>query len=249
MSRYFHCLAFLATVTISTIANAEPIFDQHIKAVGGADKIATIKTIQRSGTVSLVSLLGTLDGSLSEAYDVAGSKGHRIMDLFIFRIESGWIGDEGWQNGPFEGLRNMDEGELAMAKLDGGASILSNIKKTHGMAAFKEPADKSFNGKDCVLLAISVQEARLEFYIDKDTKLLEGMQIYDTGGPETLKVAITFENYKAVDGIQFAQKVTTDVPEQEVTIVKIFNATELNDNLDDTKFAKPEPAMNPEDFS
>jgi len=231
MSRYFQYLAFLATVAFATSANAEHIVDQHIKAVGGAEKIAKIKTIERSGTVSLSGPFGEFEGTLSEAYDVAGSKGHRVMDLIIFRLESAWTDKEGWQDGPPEGLRDMTEQELGLAKMNGSASLIARIKNEFGIDAFKETGDKKFNDKECVQLTVA--ENPLEFYINKETKLLEGVAI-----PDLLE--ITFEDYQAIDGVQFAQKVTTDVSARDITIINEYESTELNGEIDETMFAKPE---------
>jgi len=232
MSRNFQYLAVVAMVAFSTTVNAEPIVDQHIKAVGGADKIAKIKTMERSGKVSLTGPFGEFEGTLNEAYDVAGSKGHRVMDLVIFRLESGWTSEEGWQEGPQDGLRDMTEQELGLAKMNGAASIIARIKQEFGIEAFKETGDKKFNDKDCVQLTVA--ENPLEFYINKETKLLEGISV-----PDLLEM--TFEDYQAIDGVQFAQKVTTDVSARDITVVNEYESTELNGEIDETKFTKPKP--------
>lgn len=232
MKRYFHFLALVAATVFANTVSADNIVDEHIKAVGGADALAKVKTLERTGTVALTGPFGAFEGSISEEYDIAGPKGHRVMDLAIFVIESAFTGDEGWQDGPPQGLRDMSEEELGMAKINGSASLVANIKSEFGMAAFNEPADEKFNEKDCVKL--TVKESPLELYINKETKLLEGI-VVDV-------VTITMEDYKEFDGIQLAQKSTMNVSEQDITIVTEYEETKLNGELDESVFAKPEAA-------
>ncbi len=248
MSRIFHCLAFIAAATLTTVVNAEHIVDEHIKAVGGADKIAKVKTIHRSGKVSMDSPFGAFQGSVEESCDVAGEGGHRLTDVAIFVMESGWSDKQGWQDVPQQGIRDMTEQELGMAKMNASVDILASIKKAHGLEVFGEPADKQFNDKDCIELTATIQKRPLKFYLNKETKLLEGIEIYKADDSEELMLTNYFEDYKPVDGIQFANKATTKVATPAITIVNEFETTELNGELDTSLFAKPEvgePAATP----
>ena len=233
MSRYLPCVAILAAFTFTGVASAENIIDEHIKAVGGADNLAKIKTLHKAGKVSLQGPFGQFEGSMEESYDIAGNKGHRLMDLAIFVIESAWTGEEGWQDGPPEGLRDMREDELGMAKMNAAASLVANVKDQFGMAAFKEPKDATFNEKECT--EIEIVDSPLTVYVNKETKLMEGLKAND-------QVEITFDDYKAVDGVQFAHKMTTVVSEQDIEIVNEFEKIEPNAEIDESLFAKPELA-------
>ncbi len=236
MSRCFQYLAVLATFAFAGVATAENIIDEHIKAVGGADNIAKIKTLQKSGKVSLTGPFGQFEGSISESYDLAGSKGHRLMDLAIFVIESAWTGEEGWQDGPPEGLRDMRDEELGMAKMNASADLVASVKQEFGMAAFQEPTDVKFNDKDCV--EVKITDSPLTVYINKETKLLEGLSAADA-------VKFVFDEYKAIDGVQFAHKATMLVEAQNIEIVNTFEKIEPNAKLDETLYAKPEGAEEP----
>jgi hypothetical protein len=240
MSRNFQSLAVLAVFAFAGFANAENIIDEHIKAVGGADNIAKIKTLNKTGKVALTGPFGQFEGSMSESYDIAGDKGHRLMDLGIFVIESAWTDESGWQDGPPEGLRDMREDELGMAKMNAAASLVASVKNEYGMAAFKEPTDTKFNDKDCV--EVKIVDSPLTVYINKETKLMEGLAASDA-------VQLMFEDYKAIDDVQFAHKVTTKVEAQNIEIINEFEKIEPNAKLDETLFAKPvveeEPAEEP----
>ncbi len=231
MSRCFQSLAVLATLAFAGAANAENIIDEHIKAVGGADNIAKIKTLQKTGKVRLTGPFGQFEGSISESYDIAGSKGHRLMDLAVFLIESAWTEEGGWQDGPPEGLRDMREDELGMAKMNASADLIAGLKQQYGMAAFEAPKEAKFNDKDCV--EIKIVESPLTLYLNKETKLLEGLKASEA-------LQFVFDDYKAIDGVQMAHKSTMKVEAQDIEIVNQFEKIEPNAELDETKFAKPE---------
>ena len=44
-------LTLVLTLILSSAARAEDIVDAHIKAIGGAEAIAKIKTVKRTGTI------------------------------------------------------------------------------------------------------------------------------------------------------------------------------------------------------
>jgi hypothetical protein len=238
MPRLLQCFAFLATAIMATTVAADNIIDEHLKAVGGAENLAKIKTIQREGKVSLTGPFGAFEGALSEAYDLADSKGHRLMDLAIFRIESAWTGDAGWQDGPPNGIRDMNAEELAMAKMNGAASLVAALAKEHGAEGFEAPTDETFNEQECAY--VKVKESPLALYINKETKLLEGLSVDG-------KVTITFDDYQEIDGVQFAKKATTNIAEPPITLVNEYEETKLNEELDESIFAKPELAVEEEE--
>ena len=49
----------------------------------------------------------------------------------------------------------------------------------------------------------------------------------------------TFDNYKDVDGVQFANKSSVEVSAQGITITYEYETTELNGEIDATKFDTP----------
>ena len=231
MSRIISALTILAATLIPSILSAEHIVDEHIKAVGGAEKIAAVKTIQRSGQVKVSGGFGEFQGTVTESTDVAGSKGYQLIDVVIAQIESGWSEKAGWRIAPQQGVTDMSEEELRMSQLNGGISAVASVKKMLGMKAFGEPKDETFNDQDCV--QVEVIDTPLVLYINKETKMLAGIEAGE-------RATFTFEDYKDVDGIQFPQKVTTEAGGQGVTIVNDYEQTELNGELDESLFEKPE---------
>ncbi len=72
----------------------------------------------------------------------------------------------------------------------------------------------------------------LVFDSANETKLLEGFAI-----PNVLE--ITYDDYEEVDGIQFANKSSLEISAIRIKITTEFEETEVNGEIDETKFERP----------
>ena len=74
--------------------------------------------------------------------------------------------------------------------------------------------------------------APVEFYVSAETKLLDGLAI-----PGQLK--ITFDEYRSVNGVQFAGKRIVEVESEGTTVVYAFKSIKLNESIERRKFERP----------
>jgi len=230
MSHHRLCLAALTISLIPTNLHAEHIVDANIEASGGAVNIAKIKTIQREGEVEVDSPFGQFGGVQSEYLDVAGSRGCRVTDIGVALIEAGCDAKSGWQTVPQQGVVDMTDVQLLAASISGSASPLARAKAKFGLDGFSVPVDEEFNETACV--QTSVADGTLKFYINKETKLLEGMEVMAAG-------VVTFGEYSESEGVQLPGKMTTNQPERQVKVVITYTETTLNGELDEGVFANP----------
>jgi Ca2+-binding EF-hand superfamily protein len=218
------------TLVVAAAVQAENIVDAHIKAVGGAAAIAKIKTIHRTATLSGTSGSFPLSGVVEEIYDLSKDRGYTSMELLGYSRKTGWNGDSGWVNDKQAGVTDMPAAEVALAKFNVGPSPLAAIYARQGAEVLKEGGDKEFNGKRCTLVA--VEGLPIEFYVNQQTKLLDGMSI-----PGILEV--TLENHKAINGVQFAGRATMKLDAQNMTMIYEYKATRVNEEIDAARFKKP----------
>ncbi|MBP85577.1 MAG: hypothetical protein CMJ64_02495 [Planctomycetaceae bacterium] len=221
-------------------AQAEPpadsVIDTHIRAVGGAEAIARIKTIHRTGTISGQSSHGPLSGTVEEIFDLSKNRGYTSMELTGYSRKTGWTGDSGWVSDTQAGITELPADEAAFAKYIGGLSPLVAIHGDQGIAALKEAGEKEFNGKKCAV--VSVDETPIEFFINQETNLLEGMTIPGD-------ITMTFEEYKTEGALQFPGKRTMNIEAQKLTMVYEYKTTNVNDKIDVAKFDKPSASSAP----
>jgi hypothetical protein len=131
----------------ASVARAEDIIDAHIRAIGGAEAIARIKTIHRSGTLSGKSGYGPLSGTVEEIVDLSENRGYTSMEMPGYSRKTGWSSESGWVSDTQAGVTDMPAAEVANAKSTAGPSPLAAIHRTNGAAALKEGGEKEFNGK------------------------------------------------------------------------------------------------------
>ena len=230
MRKSVMAIGFMLIVPV--VVQAESVIDAHIEAVGGAAVIAGLKTVHRTGKVSGQSSYGPLNGTVEEILDLAGDRGYTALTLTGYRREQGWIGDKGWVSDTQAGVSAMGAEELAFAKYT-GPSMLAAIHAKLGAAALEVAGEREFRGQPCTV--VGLKGAAVEVFVHQETSLLAGMSI-----PGSLTVA--YENYMAVDGIQFATKVTTEIEAQQLTIVYDFTTTKVNGPVDAAKFKNPSAA-------
>ncbi len=230
MNHLRRSLACLVVLVIAAGARAESIIDEHIKQMGGTDPLAAVKTIKRSGTVSMQSGAGRLDGRFEEIFDLMSRSGYTSMDLGLYFQQTGWIGDAGWRKDPNQGLRDLPRPELGIARLNASVSLIADIRRQFGLAAFTDPADEAFNDTPCIRVGIVNNPVVL--YLNKQTKLLEGVAI--TGLFE-----ITYGDYRPIDGIPVFYKSTATLPTAGLKIAYSAAKVELNTPVAPDKFEKP----------
>lgn len=232
MTKSFHYLvAGALALGLSAPAEAEEIVDAHIKATGGKPAIAKIKTIYRTGAVSVSGGFGAQAGEFEEIYDLAKGRGYSSFKLPGYHRESGWNDDSTWLSDPQQpGKKELDEQEARIVKLLSTPSPVVTIHTLFGAAALRQGDDKEFNGKQCAVLGLG--GAGMEFYINRQSKLLEGFLI--PGYTET-----TLEDYQAVNGVQMAGKMTMKIPAQDLTMIYDYRKTEANGKFDESEFSKP----------
>ena len=232
------------TFIFVTVVQAENIIDAHIEVVGGAEAIAEIETIQRTGSTHLEGAFGALDGTREETYDLSGEQGFTSIEVTGFSSQTGWSGESGWKTDTNAGLTDMPAGELGLAKLTTGPSPLASLHAEHGGQVFQEDGDREFNEQECTVVTIT--GSPIEFYVNNETKLLEGLAM-----PGILQ--ITFDDYMEVNGVEFANKASIEIAASGVTVMYEYESTELNGEIDASKFERPpgqragstEPASTP----
>jgi hypothetical protein len=204
--------------------------DAHIQALGGAEALAEVKTLMRSGTAKSSGVMGDAEGTFEELFDLENERGFTNLDLGVFLQDSGWDQDAGWQQNSFEGLKVMQEGDLEFAKISAWPSALAHLRGRYGLEAFLEPEERELEGRTMVVLR--VQDSPLEFLVDKETQLLRRMQI-----PEVLEV--TYDDYRDVDGVKLPFATLVDVQVAGLAIAYEYEATVINGPVDASKFVQP----------
>lgn len=231
-------LPLATAMTLSAAADEGEILKAHFKAVGGLERLAEIKTVKRSGPAELGGMMGEMEGT-SEMSVVVGKKAYSNMDLGMISETSAWNGEVGWKSSTQTGITTLEGSDLETTKSAMYLDPLQSIYESYGASAFKQVEDQTIREKECAVL--SVEEANITFCLDKETHQLVGMimQIEDPAmGP--MNINIYYSDYKDYAGVMMADTTELDIADGAITITIKYDKTEIDVEIDETIFDKPE---------
>jgi len=228
----------LVTRATSGEPSADEIFDKYIKALGGADKLAALKSYTAKGSSipfgdvgkgyatevyaqapnKLVTLVHQEEGDMARSFD--GTTGYFLLPLTV-------VEEYPWTGGALEG-----------AKLDAEMAFPGGIKNylTNWRVGFTQQV----NDKDVrVVQGTGANGLIATFYFDKESGLLLRMQRYFNSPVGRVPIQMDFSDYRAVAGVMMPFKYSYSwlSGRDEFTITDV----QPNVAIDAAKFAKPTP--------
>ena len=210
--------------------STESVVDAHIRAIGGAEAIAKIKTIHRTGTISGQSRGGPFSGTVEELFDLSGKRGYISEALTGQSEKYGWTEDSGWVSDTEGGVNDMSAEELKNAQLIIRPVSLAAVHATYGAEALSVGGEKEFNGKACMV--VTVEGSPIVFCVNQETKLLEGISLPDD-------VKVTLENYQVIEGVSIPVRAVVKLGAENLTMIYEYNTTDINSEIDATRFQRP----------
>ena len=217
---------------------ADEIFDKYIKALGGADRLAALKSFAATGTSipfgdvgkgfpteiyaqapnKLVTLVHQAEGDMARSFD--GTTGYFLLPLTV-------IEEYPWTGGALEG-----------AKLDAEMAFPGGIKSY--LTNWRVGPSESLDGKDVrVVQGTGPSGLIATFYFDKDSGLLVRMQRYFNSPVGRVPTQMDYADYRPVAGVMMPFKYSYSwlSGRDEFTLTDV----KANVAVDAAKFAKPTP--------
>lgn len=217
------CIVLMMAV-VAQAQTADEVIAKHLAARGGADKLASIKSMKIEGGLSVAGM------DLPMVQNIVQGKGFR-QDVPVNgeTVTTAISGDKGWMVMPPMGVNTptaMPEDQLK------GAFLQSDI--SNGLLNYKETTATvdmgAKEGNDFKIKLTFKNGIAVTYFIDATSYNLSKVGI---GGNE-----IKYSNYKAVDGIMIAHN--TEVPNETVGIMAMtFTKVSLNVAIDEAIFAMP----------
>jgi len=231
-------LAAAPTTSAGEHEDALAVVEQAIKAHGGADALAKMQNVQRSGAGTIT--LGKNDQAFTA--EVAWSLPDRLrMALLVdkkFPLTTVLNGDKGWQSsgGPAmemgaESLRELRD-ELAVRRL----ATLTPL--TRGEFKLAPLPEVKVNGEPAVGVKAAQGKTEMKLYFDKKTHLLVKIERRASEGGRMIDKEYVFGDHKEFDGVT--------LPTKEVVLINGRKFSEeagmtykMPRKIDDALFGKP----------
>ena len=230
-------VALVAIPALSFAQTADEIIDKNIASIGGADKIAAVKTLQYDQNMSIMGqeLTGKTTIVVGQSYrnDIS------IMGQQITQVVDG---DKGWSINPMTGAATaqpLPDEQLKLMK--GNASMvgadlaIAKEKKYPVELVGKEKQ----NDKDVFNLKVTRPEGVANYYVDAATYQLLGMKATVNVQGQSGDVKVKYGNYKTVDGLTIPSSLELDNPGMPGTLSMTLANITFNPKIDPSLFAMP----------
>jgi hypothetical protein len=189
----------------------DQIFDKYITAIGGAQKVGSLKSFIATGTSLGYGGLG--GGGTFQIIAQAPDK-HAVIIEFKDHPERGdstraYNGKVGWVKSPRGLLSEYQQtgNELEGARLDALFSFPAQIKSSLMNWRVGNPED--VNGRDCEVIQGRGPKGLLAtLYFDRQTNLLIRVVRYSASPIGRVPTQMDYEDYRDVDGMKFPFKYT-----------------------------------------
>ena len=233
-------LAFAALLVFTLVAepmsaqeaSIETVMEAHIKALGGKEAIEKVQSFQRNSKAGGTAGAYPIDGKMEEVVDLKNKRFWSLMDLGAYTKQSVLSGESNWTEDTQQGKKEMPEQEAGLVKLNIGISPLLSVHSEYPQALTLGKEVK-FNDKQCQ--EVLVHQAPIKFYVGTKSNLVEGIEIESLG-------SITYEQYKAVEGVMFANRITTLMEPVGMKLVNDYTSTKINAEIDESLFGKEKKA-------
>lgn len=215
------------------LPDAEGILAKAVEALGGAEKMAAIKSVHEVATVTVKTMgLTTKAESWQQGEDFF--LGLNIPGVGL--IEAGKQGEVLWTRDPINGLREPQGAEREQLQWSSERFVLANWQKHFKSAETKAVRDEG-EGKviDIEMTTPSGEPVTMRF--DGETNLPKAWEFKQIGAMGPVPVTVEFGDYREVEGIKmpFLQTTKTSLMPME----HVVDSVKFNAEVDTSKFAKP----------
>jgi len=208
------------TLPIPEGVTASSVIDSYFNAIGGADKIAAIKTLAMTynatiqGTPIVLTTKVAAPNKTTNTISVMG----QTMQKQVFNGENGYNEIRGQK-------KEFDEKEINKSKSN--TAPFSEMAYKNGLLDRIEPVD----GKN----AYVIKSGTTEIYYDVATGLkLQSVEVVKTPDGKETKVPTIFSDYKEVSGVLFAHKRDQVTP--QFTLNFVLQDVKINEGVEDKDF-------------
>ncbi len=210
--------------------DAEELIENYIKAIGGKENIAKIKTLITSATADLKVQGRNIPGKMIVKYK-APNMMNMDLDMGVFKSKN-WIDGTNAVSSSQDGITKLD-GDQA-AKLLFSANLFKETKLKE-LGYKTEVLGKQ--GNEIVLKATGKSGDIITYYFDATKFLINKIETLEQMPQGPTPVTETFLEYAMVDGLVLLPKVTEN--SNPMFTIKLNNSYTLNTPMEDSEFTAP----------
>ncbi len=238
MKKHFISLvALVAIPALSFAQTAGEIIDKNIVALGGADKIAAVKTLQYDQSMNVMGMDMT-----GKTTVVVGQSSRTEMSVMGQQIIQVIDGDKGWTINPMQGGSGPQALPEDQVKIQKGNAYVAGTDLFTAKTQ-KYPVElvgkEKMNDKDVYNLKVTRPEGVANYYVDATTYQLTAMKATISAQGQSGEVKTQYGNYKTIENLTVPSTVELNSPAMPGTLVMTLSNIVFNPKVDATIFTMP----------
>jgi len=217
--RYFALLLAAAALPggasgAADLPSGEELLARCIQRSGGAERLASAKGVEMTGTVEMVGR--NISGSI--LINEQGEKSYSAIEFpGIGKIEEGYDGSVAWESSAIQGTRIKEGDEKAAVERSSSFRVLMHWKDYY--SAIRTVGSEDVGGKPAWKVEMTPKQGKVEtFYFDRDSGLLARMDQTVPSPLGEIPTEMDLADYRAVDGVQTPFSMTQKVVGQTIAI-------------------------------
>ncbi len=232
-------LSLLACTDAARAQTLDEIVDGSLQATGGRDALASIESVRQTGTFTMSTPFGDLEGGY-ESVVIPNQKLYQSFDSELFQQRTGWNGSAAWQSDSTQGVTDVTGPQLAALV---GQSSLHPFWDYGSSGPFAPEYgrldDAELNGRNHHLVQVDWQGVAFEVFVDAETMLVSRIQFAsEVPGIGTVAATADASDYEEHGGVMWSASNTFEV-EGALRIDMSIDAVEINGEVDHSIFEKP----------
>lgn len=238
MKKQLITLVALVTIPAFSFAQtAQEIIDKNISAVGGADKLAAVKSLTYDQGMNVMGM--DLTGKSTV---VVGKSLRTDISVMGQQVTTAVDGDKGWTINPMQGgtaPQALPEDQVKMQK--GNAHLIGAdlAVAKEGKYPVELVGKEKMDGKEVYNLKVTRPEGVANYFVDTKTNQLVGMKTTISVQGQSGDVKIKYGNYKAIDGLTLPTSLEMENPAMPGPMTMTLSNIVFNPTVDSAIFAMP----------
>lgn len=217
----------------------EEIVDASLEAVGGREALAAVESVRQTGTFTMSTPFGDLEGSVENVV-IPDGKLYQSLDSDLFQQTTGWNGVAVWQSDSTQGVRDLGGTEAAALVAQSSLHPFRDYGSSEPDATvYSRLDDVELDGRNHHVVQASWQGVDFRVLVDAGTMLVSRIE-FATEAPGMGPVTWVAEasDYEEHGGVLWSASNTIEV-EGAFRMDVRFDGVEVNGEIDHAIFDKP----------
>lgn len=230
-------VALLAIPALSFAQTATEVIDKNIAALGGADKVAAVKTVQFNQGMNIMGMDMT-----AKTTTIVGQSSRTDITAMGQQITQVVDGDKGWAINPMSGGSSAQALPEDQVKIQKGSTYIIGTELATAKDK-KYPVElvgkEKLNDKDVFNLKVTRPEGVVNYYVDATTFQLAGSKATVSVQGQSGEIKSQYGNYKTIDGLTLPSTIELNSPAMPGPVTMTLSNMVFNPKVDSSIFAMP----------